>query len=178
MIEIRTASAADAAELRAIYAPYVENTAVTFDLAVPSTADFEKKIASTLERYPFLAAEEGGRLVGYACASAFKSKAAYDWAVETTVYVADGDRGRGVGRALYARLEELLARQNVTNLNACITFPNPVSQAFHERLGYKTAAHFSRCGFKLGRWWDMIWMEKFISTHKTPPPRFVVFSEL
>ena len=178
MIEIRLAAAADAAGIRDIYAPYVHDTAITFDYEVPSVSDFEAKITETLKRYPYLVAVEDDVIVGYACASCFKSKAAYDWAVEMTVYVRSDMKRRGIGRALYSRLEEILASQGVTNVNACITHPNPGSVAFHESMGYRTAAHFTSCGYKLGRWWDMIWMEKFIGEHKNPPEPFVPLGEV
>ncbi len=175
---IRLACAADAAALLDIYAPYVTNTAVTFEYEPPSEAEFRRRVTDTLKLFPYLVFEEDGAVLGYAYASRFKARAAYDWAVETTVYVRQGSEGRGIGRALYTRLEELLARQNVTNLNACITFPNPPSVAFHESMGYKAAARFTMCGYKLGRWWDMIWMEKFIAEHKSPPDPFVPFPDL
>lgn len=178
MIDIRMASAADAAEIRDIYAPFVTDTAITFEYDVPTVEEFRKRITETLKLFPYLVATENGRVVGYAYASRFKARAAYDWAVETTVYVCQGFEGRGIGKALYARLEELLARQHVTNVNACITFPNPESIAFHEHLGYKDAAHFTKCGYKMGKWWDMVWLEKFIGEHKNPPEPFVPIIEL
>ncbi len=173
---IRLATAADAAALVEIYAPFVTDTAVTFEYEVPSKEEFGRRISETLRLFPYLVLEKNGAILGYAYASRFKGRAAYDWAVETTVYVRQGSEGNGYGRALYARLEELLARQNVTNLNACITFPNPSSIAFHESMGYRTAAHFTMCGYKLGQWWDMIWMEKFIAEHSVPPEPFVPFN--
>lgn len=159
-ITIRMAEESDAQALLAIYAPYVEKTAVTFEYEVPTVLEFKNRIASTLKRYPYLAAIRDGHILGYAYASAFKERAAYDWAVETSIYVSEGARRTGAGSLLYEALEDYLKRQNVINVNACIAYPNPGSIAFHEKYGYRTVGHFTKCGYKLGQWWDMVWMEK------------------
>ena len=170
MITIRIATPADAPALAAIYKPYVETTDITFEYAAPSDAEFAARIAHTLERYPYLIAEEGGIALGYAYAGAFKSRPAYDWAVEVTVYVKMGFSGHGASTLLYTELERCLSMQNIINLNACITYPNEKSEAFHRKLGYKTVAHFTKCGYKSGAWKDMIWMEKIIGEHKADQP--------
>lgn len=177
-LKIRIATPDDAAALLAIYAPYVERTTITFEYDVPTLADFTARIAHTLERYPYLVACLDGEPVGYAYAGAFKSRAAYDHAVELSVYVKDGMHGHGIGKALYAALEALLKRQNVTNLNACITYPGVGSVQFHEKLGYTSVAHFHKCGYKFGKWIDMIWMEKFLTAHTENPLPFVPFPAL
>ena len=174
-IVIRTATPGDAAALVAIYAPYVEKTEITFEYTVPSIEEFARRIACISKRYPYLVAVLDGEIVGYAYASAFKERAAYDWAVETSIYVKEGTHGKGIGKALYMQLEKYLKLQNVTNINACITYPNPQSIAFHKRLGYKTVAHFTACGYKNGKWCDMIWMEKHIAPHTVPNPPFIPF---
>lgn len=185
-ISIRTAAEADARELLAVYAPYVENTAITFEYYVPSVEEFSHRITQTLKRYPYLVALQGGRAAGYAYASAFKGRAAYDWAVETTIYLRQDCRGRGLGTRLYAALESALRRQNILNLNACIAYAagdgdprlDNASAAFHERLGYVRAARFTKCGYKFGTWYDMIWMEKMLGEHTADPAPFIPFSEL
>ena len=120
---LRAAAPEDAAALLAIYAPYVTDTAITFEYDVPSEAEFAERIRRTLERYPYLVAERGGVCVGYAYAGAFKERAAYAWGVETSIYVRRTERRTGVGGKLYAALEEILRMQNVLNLNACIAVP-------------------------------------------------------
>ena len=177
-LEIRVAVPSDAPALLAIYAPYVESTTITFEYTVPTAAEFAARIESTLARYPYLVALADGVPVGYAYASQFKSRAAYDFAVETSVYVRDGEHGKGIGSALYNALELLLGRQHITNLNACITYPGEGSVEFHGRRGYTTVAHFHKCGYKFGRWLDMIWMEKFLAPHDDVPQPFVPFSAL
>ena len=104
-LTIRTASVSDAPALLSIYAPYVEKTAVTFEYTVPSPEEFQTRIAHTLDRYPYLVAERNREIIGYAYASAFKERAAYDWAVETSVYVSENARGTGAGTTLYKALE-------------------------------------------------------------------------
>ena len=110
----------------------MEKTAITFEYKVPTVREFKNRIASTLKRYPYLAAVRDGRILGYAYASEFKERAAYDWAVETSVYVSEDARRTGAGSILYKALENYLKRQNVINVNACIAYPNPGSIAFHE----------------------------------------------
>jgi phosphinothricin acetyltransferase len=177
-LSIRLATERDASEILAIYAPYVTGTAVTFEYAVPSLEEFTRRILHTLLRYPYLVACSGGFIVGYAYASPFHERPAYAWAAETSIYVSMESRGHGIGRQLYALFEKMLQQQNILNLNACIAYPNPASIAFHERLGYQTVAHFHNCGYKMGRWYDMIWMEKFIGEHLPDPPQVVPFSAL
>lgn len=184
-LTIRPAAPEDGAALLAIYAPYVERTAITFEYDVPTLADFAGRIAGTLERYPYLAAERGGELLGYAYAGPFKDRAAYDWAVETTVYVREDQKRRGVGRALYEALERCLAAQGVLNLNACIACPEREdayltrdSVNFHSRLGYRLVGEFRGCGCKFGRWYNMVWMEKHIGPHAQNPAPVRPFPEV
>lgn len=175
---IRMARESDAPALLAIYAPYVTDTGITFEYEVPSAEEFAGRIRRILTRYPYLVAESGGEPLGYAYASAFKERAAYDWSVETSIYLRQDRRGLGIGRQLYLQLEALLRRQHITNANACIAYPHPESIAFHERLGYRTVAHFTRCGYKLGVWYDMVWMEKLLSPHPAVPEPVVAAASL
>ena len=177
-IKIRTATPEDAEALAAIYAPYVENTSITFEYTVPSVKEFAERIRHTLARYPYLVAEKSGIPIGYAYASAFKGRAAYNWSVETSIYISQDVRSSGVGSLLYQKLEEYLTAQHICNVCACITYPNPPSIAFHEKHGYKTVAHFHASGFKQGEWHDMIWMEKTLCLHTVPPLLFIPFPEL
>lgn len=177
-IQLRMVTKADAKALLAIYRPYVEHTNITFEYEVPSEEEFERRIEQTLEKYPYLVAVCEDNIVGYAYASAFKSRAAYDWCVEASIYVDEKARGLGVGQKLYGKLEELLKKQHIINVNACIAYPNPKSIAFHEKQGYRKVAHFSKCGYKLGKWVDMIWMEKFIGEHPDAPEPILKVTEI
>lgn len=177
-MNIRVAVPEDASDLVKIYGSYVTDTAVTFEYEVPGIEEFEGRIRETLKRYPYLVIEEAGRILGYAYASPFKARAAYAWSVETSIYLCPDVKGRGIGTMLYRKLEGLLRRQNVCNLCACITYPNPESIGFHEKSGYRTVAHFNSAGFKLGTWYDIVWMEKELCPHSVPPMPFLSFPEL
>lgn len=172
-MEIRDVKKEDIAGIMEIYRYYVEETDITFEYVMPTEEEFTARVEKILEKYPYLVALEDGKVVGYAYAGTFKGRAAYDWAVETTVYVDRNCHGKGIGKALYEELEILLKEQNIQNLNACITFPNKPSEAFHQKMGYRTVAHFEKCGYKLGRWLDMIWMQKFIGEHPDTPAKVV-----
>lgn len=182
---IRVATPQDAEALLAVYAPYVTDTAITFEYEVPSLTEFRERIRHTLERYPYLVMEQDGEILGYAYAGPFKERAAYDWAVETTIYVKQGMKKQGIGRKLYQALEDTLIRQNILNLNACIGYPTVEdeyltrnSMEFHQHLGYRLVGQFYRCGYKFGRWYDMVWMEKLVGEHGVEPVRVKPFPEL
>lgn len=178
-IRIRSASREDAEKLLEIYAPYVRQTAITFENDVPTVEEFAARMEQVLAKYPYLVAEQEGELLGYTYAGPFKTRAAYDWAVETSIYVRQDRKRMGIGSRLYNALEEALKAQGVLNLNACIAYAvtedaylTNDSVRYHERCGYKLAAHFHQCGYKFNRWYDMVWMEKLIGKH-TPNPRKV-----
>lgn len=177
-LTIRMAVKEDAPELLAIYAPYVKNTAISFEYQVPTREEFTLRIANTLTSYPYLVALREGSILGYAYASAFHPRAAYSWSAELSIYVAEQLRGSGAGTRLYQALESILKKQNVLNLNACIAYPNPGSISFHEKMGYKMAGHFTKCGYKLGTWWDMVWMEKMLGEHPKHPKNFIPITKL
>lgn len=184
-VMVRMATEIDAEELLKIYSPYVMDTAITFEYEVPSVTVFEQRIKNILKKYPYIVALEENRIVGYAYASEFKERAAYDWTVETTVYLKQDCRGKGLGKILYIALEDILKRQNILNLNACIAYTpfediylNNTSTAFHQHLGYSKVAHFTKCGYKFGTWYDMIWMEKLIGEHLDMPAQFVPITEI
>lgn len=155
---IRQASIEDAPSLLSIYRPYVENTAITFEEDPPTLEDFQHRMASTLERSPYLAALSDGRIAGYAYAGPFHPRKAYDHAVELSIYIAPPFHHRGIGKALYGQLESILLSQQVFNLYACIAvtkeedpFLPKDSPLFHRSLGFKTLGRFEKCGYKFGR---------------------------
>ena len=183
--KIRIATEQDAEALLEIYAPYVENTAITFEYTVPTVQEFTRRIRHVLEKYPYLVAEREGKIAGYAYAGTFKERAAYDWSVETTVYVREDQKRTGVGRELYGMLEKLLALQNIQNLNACIAYLEVEDQylthnsvQFHEHLGYRLVGEFYKCGYKSGRWYNMVWMEKHIGGHEDRPQAVKSFNDI
>lgn len=181
----RTARPEDAEELLKIYAPYVENTAITFEYKVPSIEEFQQRIENTLRKYPYFVAEQNGKPAGYAYAGPLKERAAYDWAVETTIYIQQEKRGIGIGKRLYDRLESVLKEQGILNLYACIAYPEQEDEYltmdsvnFHKCLGYQQIGKFQNCGYKFQRWYHMIWMEKEIGQHLKNQPPVISFAEI
>lgn len=263
-LTFRVARPEDAEALLAIYAPYVEETAITFEYEVPSVEAFRARIAHTLATYPYIVAVEAqeanagaGRvdgapvsstsasgadaaagahrtsehIIGYAYVGRLHARAAYDWTVETSIYVDQSVRKHGLGRQLYERLEAILCAMNIISVNACIAYPgtmNPAIDAataadrlqdahigigdpntadrarkdpregsadsgvdigedpylntnspdFHAHLGYQLVGHFHACAYKFDRWYDMIWMEKWIAPHPAKPEAMIPFPEL
>ena len=172
MATVRSATLRDADGILGIYAYYVRETAITFEYEVPSPAEFTGRMESVMARYPYLVLEEDGEILGYAYAGVFKGRAAYDWACEMTIYLKHGLSGHGYGRMLYEAMERELKAMGITNLYACIGYPvtedeylTRNSADFHAHLGYRLAGTFHQCGYKFGRWYDMIWMEKIIGEH-------------
>ncbi|WP_099205245.1 GNAT family N-acetyltransferase [Scatolibacter rhodanostii] len=179
-VTIRMATEEDAQELLSIYSPYVTQTAISFEYDVPSINEFAERIRNTLKKYPYLVAVEDNCIIGYAYASAFKPRPAYDWSVELTVYLKQDCRAKGVGKKLYLAMENILEHQNILNANACIAYSannddylDNVSAGFHQHLGYVKVAHFTKSGYKFGTWYDMIWMEKILRKHPDTPSPFI-----
>lgn len=176
----------DAKELLSIYAPYVTDTAITFEYEVPSLEEFTGRINNISSKFPYIkAVDDNGTILGYAYATTFKGRAAYDWSVETTVYVDQNRRQKGIGTALYDALEKSLAGMGILNANACIAYLGEGrtdehltddSFYFHDKRGYKLVGTFHDSGFKFNTWYDMIWMEKMLSDH-TSNPEAVKFGE-
>ena len=158
MTTIRVATEADAEEILAIYAKYIEQTAITFEDVVPSIEEFRGRI---------------------------RHRAAYDWSVETSIYVDMEQKRSGIGRRLYEELENILKQQGILNVNACIAYPQAEDEylmkdsvLFHEKLGYTMVGTFHQCGYKFHRWYDMVWMEKFIGEHRESQPDSIPFPKL
>ncbi len=173
---IRVACPEDAAGILDVYRPYVEGTAVTFECAAPSVGEMEARISRTLQRYPYLVAVKDGRVVGFTYAGPLRARAAYDWSVETTIYVASTERGTGLGRALYDALEDALRPMGVLTLYACVAFADgpdefltEASMRFHERQGFAKVGELRECGSKFGRWYSIAWMQKRIGTPQPDP---------
>lgn len=182
---LRIATTQDAAQIQAIYSDYVLNSAITFEIEPPSVDEMAGRIEKTLAKYPWIVAEDDGQILGYCYAGAFKGRAAYDCSVETSVYVKRDIRTRGIGRALYTRLEQELKRMGITNANACVAYTDQDtpyltrgSVIFHEKMGYTLVGVFHSCAFKMGRWWDMCWFEKRIANHTQETPKITWFSQL
>lgn len=182
---IRIATEKDAPALVAIYSHYVLNTAITYEYQVPTVEEFCQRIQNTLTQYPYLVWEEDGKLLGYAYAGRFHPRKSFDWAVEASVYVHKDARGRGIGPQLYKKLEECLQLQGYVNLNVSIAYPQVEDEyltknsvQFHSHMGYTLCAHFHNCAYKFGRWYDLVWMEKYLCEIPNAPQPPKSFAEI
>ncbi len=171
-MKIRDVRLEDAARLLEIYGYYVKNTVITFEYEVPSLEEFEGRIKNITQKYPYIVLEDNDTIYGYAYAGVFKARAAYDKSCELTIYLDKDRKKKGYGRALYEELEKKLAAMGIENLYACIGDPviedeylTKNSEHFHEHLGFTKIGSFFKCGYKFGRWYNMIWMEKLIGKH-------------
>ncbi|MBE5847779.1 MAG: GNAT family N-acetyltransferase [Lachnospiraceae bacterium] len=169
---IRKVRLEDAERLVEIYSYYVENTAISFEYEAPSVEEFRGRISNILKKHPYIVLEEDGLIMGYAYAGPFKGRAAYDHSCEMTIYLDRNAKGNGYGRALYEALEKSLKEMGMLNLYACIGDPEVEdeyltknSESFHRHMGYTKVGEFHKCGYKFGRWYNMIWMEKMIGEH-------------
>lgn len=182
---IRTACINDAEALSRIYRYYVENTAVSYEYIAPDKEEFERRIANTLKKYPYIVAEQDGEILGYAYAGSFNTRSAADWSAEVSIYVAKDKRRSGLGRALYTRLEELLRRMNYQTLLAKVAFCDRDnddylsrdSVDFHHRCGYRTVGVVENCGYKFGHWYGLMFMQKDIGDFPDKPEQTVVLGE-
>lgn len=155
MKSIRYATPQDAQDLLAIYRPYVQDSAISFETSLPSVEEFHHRISETLTKFPWIVYKLDQKIVGYAYAGTYRTRAAYAWSVESTIYIHHEFHGRGIGKELYLKLFELIKAQGVVNVIAGITIPNEPSIQFHEALGFRQMAHLKNLGFKFGRWWDV-----------------------
>lgn len=185
MFTIRDAVPADLPRLLEIYGYYTEHTAISFEWKTPSAEEFFARMERITARYPYLVAEQNGRVMGYAYAGPFVGRAAYDWCCELTIYLAPEARKLGMGRALYDAMEDALRRMGILDLYACIGVPevedeylNFNSAEFHAHLGFETVGTFRDCGRKFDRWYHMVWMKKTIAPHRAEQPAVIPYPEL
>ena len=165
---IRLATKADIPAILSIYGPYVQNTAISFEYSVPTLEEFTERFLGITTRFPWLVWEENGVILGYAYAGAPWERVAYNWVCEVSIYLRPEARGKGIGRALYAALEAILTRQGYRLAYALITSENTDSVAFHKAVGYEYRTEFPNCGYKMGRWLGVIWMEKQLNPLGSP----------
>lgn len=156
---IRLATSADAAAIAAIYGPIVEGTTISFETAAPTEAEIARRIAGTLAYAPWLVCAQRGDVLGYAYASRHRERAAYQWAVDVSVYVDERHRRKGVAQALYTSLFEILRRQGFYSAHAGIALPNPASVGVHEALGFRPVGIYRSVGYKMGAWHDVGWWQ-------------------
>jgi len=169
MYQIRLANPSDAQEILNIYAPYVLNTTITFELEVPSLVNFTKRIEKYIQESPWLIFEVDSVIAGYAYASAHRGRAAYQWNREVSVYDHDAYQRQGIAKQLYTTLIQLLKIQGYTNALAGIVQPNEASVAFHESLGFQLIGTYNKIGYKLGAWQRVSWYELSLQNSNSSP---------
>lgn len=172
----------DAQAIADIYRPYVENTAISFEYTAPTAEDIAQRIKKTVAFYPYFVAVKNGRVVGYAYAGRCGERSAYDHSAELSIYIDKDEHGQKIGTKLYELLETELLRMGVVNTYALIAAPfnrtddpyvTDKSLRFHEKLGYGVVGRQHGCGFKFGRWYDIVYVEKFIGDHSDVPSPLV-----
>ena len=171
---IRLAEKRDVPGILEIYAPFILDTAVTFEETVPDEESFWKRIQEIMEDLPFLVCEIDDRIAGYAYASGYRSRVSYRWSREVSVYVHPDFHRKKVAQALYTSLNEIVKYQGIANLLAIITLPNQASVAFHEQIGYYKCAEFSKVGFKLNQWQNVGWFELFLQDENQSPKQQIL----
>lgn len=168
-MKLRMAAPEDAPALLGIYGAYLP-TNITFEYELPSVEEFRRRIAGTLECYPYLVAEDGetGRPLGYAYAHRLAERAAYGWSAELSIYLSPDAAGRGIGRRFYQVLMELLRLQGVKTVYGLVASPNPASEALHRSMGFRLAGVEKRVGYKNGGWVDLLIFERPIAPYDHP----------
>jgi phosphinothricin acetyltransferase len=169
-ISIRTATTNDAGAVQAIYAPYVEKTAISFEEIAPNVDEMAARIEAVLQNYPYLIAEREDQIIGYAYAGRHAARAAYRFSVEVTAYVAEDARRTGVGRALYGVLLPELAGRGFHAAYAGVTLPNPASVGLLEAVGFEQLGTYREVGFKFGQWLDVGWWQKILGSRQPTLP--------
>lgn len=178
MFEIRLINTSDAAAALAVYAPYVLNTAISFEYDVPSLDDFKKKIEKISSQYPWLVCEYNGQIVGYAYGSTHRDRTGYQWSPESTVYLDEQYHRRGIARVLYETLFKLLKMQGYYSIYAGILSSNVKSVEFHRALGFEEIGLFKNIGYKLGEWHSNLWMQYFLQEHIAEPSMPIPFTAM
>ncbi|MFN3199196.1 MAG: arsinothricin resistance N-acetyltransferase ArsN1 family B [Bradymonadia bacterium] len=168
-VSIRLATADDTAAIHAIYAPHITGGHATFETEVPTHEALEKRITTVLRRWPWLVAEESGQIIGYAYAGPHRSRMAYQWGVEASVYLAPQARGMGLGRRLYTTLFEILRAQQFVHVFAGIALPNAASVGLHESMGFTLIGVYPKIGYKAGAWRDVGWWRLGLREPPEPP---------
>jgi phosphinothricin acetyltransferase len=167
---IRFATETDAPAIAAIYAPYVENTAISFEYDPPTANEIALRMQNVRDaELPWLVATDSDKLLGYAYATKHKERAGYQWCVESSVYVDASSHRTGIGRALYTQLFEILRELGYENVYAGTTLPNDQTVNFHKSFGFVEVARYPNVGFKHGKWYDTAWWHLSIGSHRNPP---------
>lgn len=202
-VQIRLAKPEDSLEIAAFYSPYVLNTAINFEYDPPSAEEYRKRIIEVQQRLPFIVATNWqGKVIGYVYASPMRLRPAFAWSIVTSIYLDSTVRGKGIGTRLYKALEMILRQQHIVNMFACITVSKDddladiyggvpdrkvcscdphlpaTSPRFHASIGFVPVGREIDCGYKLGRWYDKLWMEKQINPRKRVPEDIILLPKM
>ncbi|MGH2553215.1 MAG: GNAT family N-acetyltransferase [Chitinophagaceae bacterium] len=178
MKQIRIADGSDAEGILSIYAPYIEHSSFTFETIVPAKDEFAERIKYNLQNWPWLVCEVDGVIAGYAYATRYRERTAYQWGTECSVYIHDDYQRTGIAKALYISLFEILKKQGFRNVYAVINLPNERSVAFHESCGFKYFATYEKVGYKLGKWKNVGWWRLMLNEFGDEPPAPQKFSAM
>lgn len=178
VITIQPATIADAAEMLAVYTPYVTESTVSSEYDAPSLEEFQQRITTYTAKTPWLVCRIDGQVAGYGYASPHRTRAGYQWSVETSIYVAQDFHRRGVASALYRAIMELLTRQGYYNIFVGITSPNERSIKFHSSMGFVISGSYQDSMYKFGKWRDVIWMAKSLRAHDAEPHPTIPFPQI
>lgn len=166
-ILIRQANISDAENILAVYAPYILNTEISFEIKVPTIEEFTKRIESIKSKYPYIVCEVDKRIVGYAYASRHRERAAYEYSADLSIYIAEDYHNKGIGKVLYTQLFKLLENEKVYSVYASVVSQNEFSVSFHKSFGFKEIGTFHNVGYKNNKWLDVICFEKQIKPYET-----------
>lgn len=169
-MKIRLATLNDCKQILNIYKPYVEQTSITFEYIVPTIEEFEQRFNNISSFYPYLVAVENDKVIGYAYASRYRLREAYNWGVELSIYLDSQVHHQGIGTKLYSSLLNILKIQGFFKAYACITYPNPMSINFHEKYGFNHIGMFPKTGYKFDKWLDTAWLELDLQDSNVPKP--------
>lgn len=175
---LRLANETDARQILDIYRPYIENTSITFETELPTEEVFKERIRNCLVNWPWLVCEIDGTIAGYAYAARYRERTAYQWSVESSVYIHDDFQRKGIAKALYTALFEILKKQGFRNVYAVINLPNDKSVAFHESCGFTYFATYEQVGYKLGKWKNVGWWRLILNEFGDEPAAPLKFSEM
>jgi L-amino acid N-acyltransferase YncA len=167
---VRLIKPEDTQAVLAIYAPYITDSAASFEYEVPSVNEFAERIRTVVKEYPWLVCEYNQQIIGYVYSGKHRTRIAYQWTVECTVYLSAGFHRLGLARILYKALFDILKLQNMINVYAGITVPNIKSEEFHKAMGFYIIGTYKNIGYKFNKWHDVTWFQLDLGEHSINPP--------
>lgn len=177
-VHFRRATEEDVVPILAIYAPYVTDSAITFEYDVPSEEEFRQRIRTISAEYPYFVCESDGQIIGYAYAHRHMERAAYQWNAEISIYIRQGFTGKGLGKTMCQTLIDLLRLQGIRNVFSCVTIPNERSAHLHHSMEFSTEGIFQNAGYKCGKWQTIAWFRKNIAPYSNEPAPFLPISRI